>query len=116
MREKVLTLIKNKIAVIVIATPLINSPGLEASKGLLEATKDVHSDTKVPAIGIKGALRRGKLVPEVLNVVPKERVKVEINLSMPSEEDTTVWQSPQLILDLVVNEIFFNSSNLESMG
>ena len=94
----------------------MNSPGLEASKGLLEATQDVDSDTKVPAVGIKGALRRNKLVLEVLNVIPEIRVKVEINLRMHSEEDTTVWQSSQLILDIVVNEKFFNRSNLESMG
>ena len=89
MSKKVLTLIKNKIAFIVIAIPLMNCQSLEVTKVLLEDTEDVDSDIKVPAIGIKSALRREKVVPEVLNVIPEERVKKKINFRMPVVDDTT---------------------------
>ena len=66
----------------------MNSQGLEATKVLLEATEDVDSDTKVPSIGIKGTLRRSIVVPEVLNVIPEERVKKKKNFRMPVKDDT----------------------------
>ena len=109
MSEKVLVLIKNKIAFIVIATSLMNFQGLEVIKVLVEATEDVDSDIKVPAIGIKGPLRPGKVIPE-------EKVKTKINFRMPVEDDTDFWQSPQLILDLIVNKKTFDRSTLEFIG
>lgn len=106
MSEKVLILLKNKTAVYKISTQSMNSLGVEANKGLLEAIEDYDSDTKVSAISIKGALKW-------VTVVPEERVKKKINLRIFSEEDITFWQLTQLILNLVVNKKIIDRSNLE---
>ena len=81
MSNKVLTLIKDKIAFIVIATPLMNSPVLEVTKVLLEATEEVDSDIKVPAIAIKGVFRH---LVVIFGLISSFFLKFEIEKLDPS--------------------------------
>jgi hypothetical protein len=109
MLKKVLTLIRNKTAGILINTLLLNSWRLEVSKGVLKVIEQVDGDTYVPAIDKKDPLRWGK-------VVYQERVKKNINLGMLSEEGTTFLQLWQLMIDLVGNGKIFDRSKLDFTG
>ncbi len=54
MTEKVLTIIENKVAIIVISNPPVNSLNLKVRKGLLTAVELADNDNEVLAIVIKG--------------------------------------------------------------